>query len=98
MTSQDSKSKVGLHSSIRRLLMEWDPIGIAQFPEAHDEYDGYIPDIEEMLRRKAKFAELFDFLWWVETEHMGLPGNREQTKRCVEQLMRLVNEPTAEDA
>lgn len=87
-----------LRFHIKNLLIEWNPIGIIHLEKDDDEYDSYIPDIQEMLMRKAKFDELFDFLWWVETEHMALPGNRERTKRCAEQLVKLVNKPTAENS
>ena len=39
-----------LHQAIRRaLLIEWDPIGVGQMPEAQDEYDSYVPQIYKML-------------------------------------------------
>jgi hypothetical protein len=35
---------------LRRLVMScWDPIGVADFPEAADEYDGYLPRIFAVL-------------------------------------------------
>lgn len=78
------------HEAIRRaLLEEWDPIGIRDIPEAQDEYDSYVAMIYKMLiSRKAK-NELIDYLWWVETKHMGLTGNRQRTEEFAERLLNI---------
>jgi hypothetical protein len=52
---------------------KWDPIGVAD--QAPDEYDDYIGRVAAMLRDGASDAELFAYLNWAETVHMGLPGN-----------------------
>jgi hypothetical protein len=31
------------------LMREWDPIGVAGIPEAHDEYDRYVGEVYAML-------------------------------------------------
>ena len=36
---------------------------------------------------------MVDFLWWAETQHMGLAGNRRRTEQVAERLMRLHGEP-----
>ncbi len=68
------------------LLNEWDPIGVSGIEEAHDEYDSYIIDILVLLGDKAGEKEFFDFLWYIETEHMGLKGNRDRTKKIANKL------------
>jgi len=76
---------------IREILMkEWDPIGVAGIPEAQDEYDAYVSEVYRLLSRRASAKELFDSLWWVETEHMGLRGNRQRTQMVAERLARLL--------
>ena len=35
------------------------------------------------------------FLWWAETEHMGLRGDKKRTQEFVERLMYLVNDGTS---
>ena len=36
------------HEAIHQILLhEWDPIGVAHEPAAHDEYDSYIHEIHE---------------------------------------------------
>src|SRR5664279_1719167 len=78
------------HHAIREILLrDWDPIGIADIPEAQDEYDSYIPGIYGRLIRHISEQELFDHLWQIETEHMGLFGNRGKTQQITEKLLSL---------
>ena len=69
------------HQEIRRVLLEeWDPIGVGDIPEAQDEYDAYVPDVYRLLVHRASALEVFDYMWRIETEHMGLRGNRAHTQ------------------
>jgi len=43
---------------LRRILITWDPIGIAGVPEAEDEYDGLISPLLHQLSAGAKEADL----------------------------------------
>lgn len=63
---------------------------MANSPEAQDEYDAYVLEIQGLLSRGASVTELFDALWRTETVHMGLTGNREKTGRVAERLRTLV--------
>ncbi len=81
------------HQAIREALMkEWDPIGVAQIPEAQDEYDGYVASVYQLLVHRSPATKIFDYLWWLETEHMGLNGDRQRTQRFAERLARLPDE------
>jgi hypothetical protein len=65
------------HNAIHDILLkEWDPIGIANVPEASDEYDSYVPGVYKRLISRVSEDDLFDHLWMIETEQMGLCGNR----------------------
>jgi hypothetical protein len=78
------------HESIRTILLkEWDPIGVADVPEAQDEYDSYVGQIYGMLIRHEARQTLVDHLWRVETEHMGLAGNRRHTEAVADRLLLL---------
>jgi hypothetical protein len=78
------------HESIHRILLhEWDPIGVAEEPEAQDEYDNYIPKIHGMLLRHEPRDKLRDHLWWLETEHIGLCGSRSRTYKVADLLIAL---------
>jgi hypothetical protein len=72
------------------MLSAWDPIGIQGFAEAHDEYDSYVPEICALLRRRATVDEVFAYLWRLETEHMGLRGDREKTEQFAAQIARFL--------
>ncbi len=78
------------HDGIRGILLrEWDPIGVADVPEAQDEYDGYVHEIHGMLVRHEPRPRLVDHLWWLETEHMGLCGTRQRTEAIADRLIQL---------
>ena len=79
-----------LQDAIRQVLLrDWDPIGVADVPQAQDEYDSYISQICGMLIRREPRHKLVDFLWWVETKQMGLYGSRQRTERVVDLLLQL---------
>lgn len=64
-----------VQDTIREILLrEWDPIGVSEIREAQDEYDAYVADVYRLLSRRASMNEVFDYLWWLETEHMGYPA------------------------
>jgi len=74
------------------LLREWDPIGVADVPEAQDEYDSYVGQIYGLLVRHEPRHKLIDFLWWVETENMGLCGRRPHTEAIADRLIQIREE------
>ena len=81
------------HDAIREILLhEWDPIGVGDILEAQDEYDSYFGEIHALLIRREPLYKMVDFLWWAETEHMGLRGNRRKTELVAERLLRLSEE------
>ena len=85
------KNVAELRSLIREiLLMEWDPIGIAEFPEAHDEYNEYVAEVEELVAGQARPEVIFAYLWKLETTHMGLVGDRPKTERIASRLSGLI--------
>jgi len=80
------------HEAIRAILLkEWDPIGVADIPEAQDEYDAYVPGVYKRLITWASSEEIFAYLWDIETEHMGLYGNAGHTRAIAERLRGLID-------
>ena len=78
------------HQAIRRILLrDWDPIGVADLPQAQDEYDSYIAEVYGLLIRREPRHKLVDFLWWAETEHMALCGNRSRTEQVADRLLNI---------
>ena len=76
--------------AIHRILVHaWDPIGVAQDPDAQDEYDNYIPKIHGMLLRHEPRDKLSDHLRWLETEHIGVCGSRSRTDKVADLLIAL---------
>lgn len=79
-----------LHEAIREaFLRQWDPIGVGHVPEARDEYDAYVAHVYKMLIARRPAHEVFDYLWQIETVHMGLAGDRQATARFAETLIML---------
>jgi len=80
------------HQAIREVLMHhWDPVGVADIPEARDEYDAYVPGVYKRLISRSGEEEIFDYLWEIETGHMGLCGDRRHTEKAVKALLRLID-------
>ena len=73
-------------------MNDWDPIGVKDIPEASDEYDSYVGTIHSRLIHHVPRHELLDHLWRVETEHMGLSGNRQKTESVVDLLLKIRDE------
>ena len=74
-------------SRMRDLIMrQWDPIGVKKIPEAADEYDGYVAELLELVSLHTSAQALFEHLWRIETEYMGLPGKEGATRRFAEIL------------
>ena len=75
------------------LMKEWDPIGVAGIPEAHDEYDRYVGEVYVMLVDGDPTApDMLQYLEDVELEYMGLtdmPERRERRKHVAEALIAL---------
>lgn len=87
MMSQAAERARALHHQIKDLLLkEWDPIGVQAIPEAQDEYDGYVPTLCSMLIARTPVHEVFEYLLWLETEHMGLTADRQRTQSIAEKL------------
>lgn len=64
----------------------WDPIGISEHPEAHDEYSGYLT----ALFGRAKTGDvgaIVQYMKWAETEHMGLSFNRDKAEKAAKAMV-----------
>lgn len=88
--SKNVRTKQFLMEEIQKILLkEWDPIGIQDIPEAQDEYDSYISDIYKLIHSKKTESEVFDYLWEIETDHMGLSGDKKHTQTIAHKLFKL---------
>ncbi len=76
------------------LLWDWDPIGINDVPEAHDEYDSYVSGVFRLLTTDASEYQLIKRLHQFETVAMGLSSDVEaaRLKHAARKLLLLKNE------
>ena len=75
------------HIICRALCSEWDPIGVGHIPEAHSEYDAYVPSVYNLVMGDKCRDEIINYLWWLETEQIGMPGDREGVERFADRLL-----------
>jgi hypothetical protein len=68
------------------LLEKWDPIGISNTVGAEDEYFRYADEIAKIIQHSDTYEELLEYLWMLETEHMGLRGNKIKTEKFAQAL------------
>ncbi|HYD49008.1 MAG TPA: hypothetical protein VEB21_11700 [Terriglobales bacterium] len=62
-----------IHKAIRQILLnDWDPVGVKDVPEAHDEYDSYVVDVYRLLLSGATEEQIADHLWHIEAAEIGL--------------------------
>lgn len=71
---------------VRRLLMEWDLIGVAGVPEAADEYDCMIGPLLHRLFEGADTRALFDWISQERPSHFGAGPDDVQDTRLAESL------------
>ncbi len=62
----------GIQEAIRRVLLhDWDPIGVAEFPQPQDEYDSYIRGVYRLLASGASASEIAEHLYEIEIGPIG---------------------------
>jgi hypothetical protein len=75
-------SQTGVSGLRRVLLDEWDPLCVADVPEAQDEYDSYLDHLGGMLRKGAGRGEIQAYLEVVRTDFIGLPASFWEDQRA----------------
>src|SRR2546422_882097 len=77
-----------IQDSIRHILLhDWDPIGVADVPEAQDEYDSYVGGVYRLLASHCSADEMIDHLLKIESQTMGLsPPPLEHLRPLANQL------------
>lgn len=80
-----------LQASIREILLqEWDPIGVSDVAQAQDEYDSYLGEITRAVLAHQTVAMLANQLVTIETDRMGLAGDRTRALQVADRLLRLM--------
>ncbi|MEP4979438.1 hypothetical protein [Ascidiaceihabitans sp.] len=73
----------------------WDPIGLNQTMGGwkgrpfEDEYDTYLAKAAGMLRNNSDFAEVVDYLFFIQSQHIGM-GPKEIDLRIRTKLLAVV--------
>jgi hypothetical protein len=81
---------------VRRLLMEWDLIGVAGIPEAADEYDCMISPLLHRLFEGADTRSLFDWIRQERPSHFGAGPDDVQDMQLAESLTAWWERPRTE--
>jgi hypothetical protein len=63
------------------LLKDWDPIGVAEIPEAQSEYDSYVGRLYSLLAAGPNPDAIAAHLERIETDAMGLYGGNAEARR-----------------
>jgi hypothetical protein len=79
---------------LRSRLLAWDPIGVAEFPEAQDEYDCLISPLMHRLSDDASAAEVGDWLIEEMREHFGLTPDEHRERVLADELKQWWSEAT----
>lgn len=58
--------------AVRRMLRQWDAIGVGDAPEAADEYDCMVPPLIRQLHSGATPREIVEWIDHERTDHFGL--------------------------
>lgn len=84
----ESRDRIRIYELSRRvgeiLHYRWDPIGVSDFPEARDEYDGYLQEITRLLMNGAGKEEVAKRLTFISTATMGMTDTTAGRKRDLE--------------
>lgn len=80
------------------LHRRWDPIGVSALTDTFGEYDAYVGPVCQLLLAARDTDAIFAALWRLETEGMGLRGDRDGTQAFAHWLVDHANTPGAQDA
>ena len=83
-----------LQRELRQRLLAWDPIGLADAPEAQDEYDCLISPLMHRLHQQASARDLGDWLISEMNEHFGMTADDERERRLATELLTWWNAAT----
>ncbi|MGW5902902.1 hypothetical protein ACWFQ6_14260 [Streptomyces althioticus] len=84
MSTEARAATDDIESGLRRLLNEWDRIGVAD--EVPDEYDCMLAPLLQRLRRGADEADISDFLRYELEDHFGLTPRPSEPERVAARL------------
>jgi hypothetical protein len=89
MTSREAQART-IQMAIRDILLrDWDPIGVADVPEAQDEYDGYVEPVYGLLAQGSSANEIATYLATVQRDAMEIAGSAKDSMEVAARLKRI---------
>jgi hypothetical protein len=89
MTDSRDKRAREIQDAIGEVLMQhWDPIEVADVPEARGEYDSYVGPVYRVLAGSHSEEELISYLSHMETKMMGFERPPRASSRSCEPIAR----------
>ena len=89
MTSREERAQE-IQQQIREVLLRhWDPIGVAEEPQAQDEYDSYVGGVYRLLAGGARPSAVAQHLARIEAEQMGFGTAADKLLLVAEKLCAL---------
>ncbi|MGH7416911.1 MAG: hypothetical protein ACREKB_03950 [Candidatus Rokuibacteriota bacterium] len=89
MTSREERADEIQEQIKEVLLRDWDPIGVAEEPRAHDEYDAYVGGVYRLLASGAQPRVVAEHLARIEAERMGFTTVAAKLLRVAQKLCAL---------
>ncbi|UTW66138.1 hypothetical protein KFE94_16015 [bacterium SCSIO 12643] len=84
----------GINQLIDEILWnDWDPIGVNDIAP-RDEYQDYVPEICSLIIQNKSVSDIADKLHQIETEVIGVVGNRENCLNVANKIMSEINKDT----
>ena len=84
----------GLNQLVDEILWnDWDPIGVNDVAP-RDEYMDYVPEICSLVIQNKSIDDIADRLYKIETETIGVMGNREHCLKVANKIMNEINKNT----
>lgn len=81
------KEQENLYKAVDEILWnDWDPIGVHEVVP-RDEYQSYVPQIFSMLIHNNTEDEIAEKLYKIETQTIGVLGNREHCLNIAKKLI-----------
>ena len=72
-------------------MLDWDPIGLSDMPEAQGEYDAYVGGVYRLLASGASEDEIIEHLYKIELDTIGMPAADRECLRDVARKLRALN-------
>jgi hypothetical protein len=70
------------------LLREWDPLGIAQVPQAQDEYDAFLGGILQLVSAEADLDAVQRYLIRIEEVELGTRADPVRARQAATEILR----------